>query len=73
MENLPPCTHAPSGTTNPETPFQGVPFSFSQVGDIGPPFIATLNLPRLTIGLPVWLFDPVILAVPNASNVNSPS
>ena len=39
-------------------------------GDVGPPFMATLNLPRLTIGLPVWLFsNPVI---PNASFVSNP-
>ena len=33
-------------------------------GDVGSPFMATLNLPGLTIGLHVWLFsNPVI---PNA-------
>ena len=41
------------GTTNQEIPFQGVPFLFPPSEGIGPPFIATLKLPRLTIGLPV--------------------
>ena len=47
---------SPSGTTNQEIPFQGVPFVFPPSEGIGPPFIATLNLPGLTIGLPVWIF-----------------
>ena len=39
-------------------------------GAVGPPFMATLNLPELTIGLPVQLFsNPVI---PNASFVLDP-
>ena len=62
-----------SGTTTQEVPFQGVPFVFPPSEGIGPPFIATLNLPRLTIGLPVWLFNLVIPVTPNASNVTSPS
>ena len=39
------------GTTTQEVPFQGVPFVFPPSEGIGPPFIATLNLPGLTIGL----------------------
>ena len=62
-----------SGTTTQEVPFQGVPFVFSPIEGIGPAFIATLNLPRLTIGLPVWLFNLVIHVTPNVSNVTSPS
>ena len=37
----------------------------------GPPFIATLNLPGLTIGLPIWIFNLVIPVTPNVSNVTS--
>ena len=40
-----------SGTTNQDIPFQGVPFVFPPSEGIGPPFIATLNIPGLTIGL----------------------
>ena len=61
-----------SGTTTQEVPFQGVPFVFPPSEGIGPLFIATLNLPRLTIGLPVWLFNLVILVTTNVSNVTSP-
>ena len=60
------------GTTTQEVPFQGVPFVFPPSEGIGPPFIATLNLPGLTIGLLVWLFNLVILVTPNVSNVTSP-
>ena len=61
-----------SGTTTQEVPFQGEPFVFPPSEGIGPPFIATLNIPGLTIGLPVWLFNSVILVTPNISNVTSP-
>ena len=39
-------------------------------GAVGPPFMATLNLPGLTIGLPIWLFSNP--AIPNASFVSDP-
>ena len=45
-------------------------FVSSPYGDVGPPFMATLNLPGLTIGLPVWLFSNPI--IPNASFVSDP-
>jgi hypothetical protein len=48
--------------------FPGEPFTFPSFGNIGPPYIATLSLPGLTIGLPVWLFPtPVISNLPSAS------
>ena len=61
-----------SRTTTQEVPFQGVPFLFPPSEVIGPPFIATLNVPGLTIGLPIWIFNLVILVTPNVSNVTSP-
>ena len=61
-----------SGTTTQEVPFRGAPFVFPPSEGIGPLFIATLNIPGLTIGLPVWIFNPVILVTPNVSNVASP-
>ena len=58
----------PLGTTNQRTPFQGVSFVPPSCENVGPPFMATLSLPRLIIGLPVWLFsNPVI---PNATLVS---
>jgi hypothetical protein len=50
--------------TNEGTPAPGEPFVFPSYGNIGPPHIATLSLPGLTIGLPVWLFSTQV--IPNA-------
>jgi hypothetical protein len=51
------------GTSDP-----GEPFVFPSYRNIGPPHIATLSLPSLTIGLPVWLFSTqVILNAVSAS------
>ena len=61
-----------SRTTTQEVHFQGVPFVFPPSEGISPPFIATLNLPGLTIDLWVWLFNPLIPVTPNVSNVTSP-
>ena len=58
-------------TTSQENPFQGMSFVSPPCGVVGPPFMATLNLPGLTIGLPVWLFSNPI--IPNASFMSNPS
>jgi hypothetical protein len=50
--------------TNEGTSAPGEPFVFPSYGNIGPPHIATLSLPGLTIGLSVWLFS--IQVIPNA-------
>jgi hypothetical protein len=56
--------------TNEGTPSLGEPFFFPCYKNIGPPYIATLSLPGLTIGLPVWLFSTqVILNVASDSVV----
>jgi hypothetical protein len=39
------------GMTNEGTPIPGEPFVFPSYRNIGPPHIATLSLPGLTIGL----------------------
>jgi hypothetical protein len=52
------------GMTNEGTPAPWEPFFFPSYGNIGPPHIATLSLPGLTIGLPVWLFSTQV--IPNA-------
>jgi hypothetical protein len=50
--------------TNEGIPTLGEPFVFPSYGNIGTPHIATLSLPGLTIGLPVWLFSTQV--IPNA-------
>jgi hypothetical protein len=67
------------GSTNGGTPSSGEPYTFPSFGNFGSPYVATLSLPGLTIGLPVWLFPtPVILNPPNVSvapntlDVNTP-
>ena len=52
-------------------PFQGMFFVSPPCGVVGPPFMATLNLPGLTIGLHAWLFSNPF--IPNASFVLDPS
>jgi hypothetical protein len=47
--------------TNEGTSAPGEPFVFPSYGNIGPPHIATLSLPGLTIGLPVWLFSTQVI------------
>jgi hypothetical protein len=55
-------------STNGGTPSPGEPYTFPSFGKFGPSYIAKLSLPRLTIGLPVWLFPtPMILNPPNVS------
>jgi hypothetical protein len=49
------------GMTNEGTPAPREPFVFPSYGNIGPPHIATLSLPGLTIGLPVWLFSTQVI------------
>jgi hypothetical protein len=65
MASVPKMTN--EGTSNPEEPFV-----FPSYRNIGPPHIATLSLPGLTIGLPVWLFSTqVIPNVVSASVVST--
>jgi hypothetical protein len=46
---------------------------FPSYGHIGPPYIATLSLPGLTIGLPIWLFSTLVISnATSASYVSTP-
>ena len=64
----------PSSTTNQEVLSQGEPFVFPSFGNVGPPFMATLSLPGLTIGLTIWLFSNSMIPIPPCvSYVNYPS
>jgi hypothetical protein len=67
------------GSTNGGTPSSGEPYTFPSFGNFGPPYVATLSLPGLTIGLPVWLFPtpvipnpPDVSIAPNTLDVNAP-
>jgi hypothetical protein len=67
------------GSTNGGTPSPGEPYTFSSFGNFGPSYVATLSLPGLTIGLPVWLFPtpvipnpPNVSVAPNTLDVNTP-
>ena len=63
-----------SRNTNQETPLPSMSFVFPPYGDVGPPLMATLSLPRLTIVLHVWLFSsPVIPCTPICSDPNPSS
>ena len=58
--------------TNQGIPFDGNPSPFPPFGNIGAPYMATLSLPGLTIGLPVWLFvTSVVLSVQTAFQPSS--
>jgi hypothetical protein len=61
------------GMTNEGTPSPGEPFIFPSYGNIGPPHIATLSLPGLTIGLSVWLFFTQVIPNVVSSSVMSTS
>ena len=61
----------PSKNTNQESPLPSMSFVFPPYGDVVPPLMAMLILPRLTIGLPVWLFSsPIVPCTPVASYPN---
>jgi hypothetical protein len=55
-------------TTNETTPAPGEPFVFPSYENFGPPYIATLILPGLIIGLLVWLFSTLVIS--NAANAS---
>ena len=48
-------------STNQGFPLGGNPSPFSSWGDVCAPHMATLSLPRLTIGLPIWLFSTSVV------------
>ena len=50
--------------TNQGTPLHGDPYAFPCFGNVVPPMMATLNLPRFTVGLPIWFFSTPV--VPNS-------
>jgi hypothetical protein len=59
--------------TNEGTSAPGEPFVFPSYGSIGPPHIATLGLPGLTIGLSVWLFSTQVISNAVSASIVSTS
>ena len=58
-------------STNQGIPLEGNPSPFSYWRNIGAPYMATLSLPGITIGLPVWLFSTSVIqniVIPQQSN-----
>jgi hypothetical protein len=58
--------------TNEGTPLPGETFFFPSYGNVGPPYIATLILLDLTIGLLIWLFSTPVTSNAGASDVSTP-
>lgn len=40
------------------SPISSIPFLFPPPGIVGTPVMATLNLPGITLGIPVWYLTP---------------
>ena len=51
-----------TGFTNLGSPSDGNPGQFPPLGNVGAPYMATLSLPGLTVGLPVWLFSTSLVS-----------
>ena len=47
--------------TNQGIPSDGNPGPFPPFGNVGAPYMATLSLLGLTVGLPVWLFSTSVV------------
>ena len=58
--------------TNPGIPFDGNPGNFPPFGNVGAPYMATLSLPGLTIGLHVWLFSTSLVPTISTSGQSVP-
>ena len=58
--------------TNQDIPMLGTLCTIPLTWNVGVPLMATLNLPRFTLGLPVWFFStPTILNALDACQVSS--
>ena len=58
--------------TNQQICMLGNPCTIPLTGNVVVPLMATLNIPRFTLVLPVWLFyTPNVLNAPDASQVRS--
>jgi hypothetical protein len=58
--------------TNQGTPSQGDSCAFPFFENIGAPLMPTLNIPRLNVGLPIWLWTTInVLNAPNDSQIST--
>jgi hypothetical protein len=58
--------------TNQGTPSQGDSCAFPFFGNVGAPLMATLNIPGLNVGLPVWLWTTLnVLNSLDASQIST--
>ena len=60
------------GFTNPGIPTNGNPGHFTPFGNVGAPYMATLSLPGLTVGLPVWLFSTSVVPTVSTTSQSVP-
>ena len=61
----------PEGT-NQVSPVHWDPCAFPCFGNVGPSLMATLTLPRFTVGLPIWFFSTCEVSnAPDASQVST--
>ena len=60
------------GFTNPGIPSDGNPGHFDPFGNVGAPYMATLSLPGLTVGFPIWLFSTSLVPAVSTSGQSVP-
>ena len=60
------------GFTNLGIPSDGNPGHFGPFGNVGAPYMATLSLPGLTVGLPVWLFSTSLVPAISSTGQSVP-
>ena len=60
------------GFTNPGIPSDGNPGHFALFGNLGAPYMATVSLPGLTVGFPVWLFSTSLVLAISTSGQSVP-
>ena len=60
------------GFTNPGIPTDGNPGQFAPFWNVGAPYMATLSLPGLTVGLPVWLFSTSLVPTVSTASQSVP-
>ena len=60
------------GFPNPSIPPDGNPGHFPPLGNVGAPYMATLSLQGLIVGLPVWLFSTSLVPAVSPSSQSVP-
>ena len=60
------------GFTNLGIPSDGNPGHFPPLGNVDAPYMATLSLLGLTVGLPVWLFSTSLVPIISTASPSVP-